>query len=104
MDDRIHALRIAHNDAMRIVYRAENLIDAHLVKDVLDQAGIPCFVNGEYLIGGVGQLPARDFVTVSVPEVCLESAEPLVREAEAMLGEARVVAEEGGLASGLQYA
>ncbi|MGH8164274.1 MAG: DUF2007 domain-containing protein [Rhodanobacteraceae bacterium] len=89
---------------MRIVYRAENLVDAHLVKDVLDQAGIPCFVNGEYLIGGVGQLPARDFVTVSVPGICVESAEPLVREAAAMLGEARVVAEEGGLASGLQYA
>ena len=32
---------MAHNPRMRIVYRAENLVDAHLVKDVLDQAGIP---------------------------------------------------------------
>lgn len=79
---------------MRIVYRAENLIDAHLVKDVLDRAGIPCFVNGEYLIGGVGQLPARDFVSVSVPAICVEAAEPLVREAAAILGDARAAAAD----------
>ena len=87
---------------MRIVYRAENLVDAHLVKDVLDQAGIPCFINGEYLIGGIGQLPARDFLAVSVPDVCVEAAEPRVREVAAMLNQARAVVDTSGLASGLQ--
>ncbi len=87
---------------MRIVYRAENLVDAHLVKDVLDQAGIPCFISGEHLIGGVGQLPARDFLAVSVPAVCVEAAEPHVREVSALLNEARETPHEDGLASGLQ--
>lgn len=86
---------------MRIVYRAENLVDAHLVKDVLEQAEIPAFISGEYLIGGVGQLPARDFIAVSVPDVCVEAAEPHVKAIMAMLGEARAEADRGDLAPGL---
>ena len=65
---------------MRTVYHAEGLVDAHLMKDALEQAGIPAFVNGEYLIGGMGQLPARDFLTVSVPDVAVEAALPVIRE------------------------
>lgn len=70
---------------MRVVYHAEGIVDAHLVKDALEQAGVPAFINGEYLIGGVGQLPARDFLTVSVPDVFVETADPVVREITAML-------------------
>jgi len=70
---------------MRTVYHAEGIVDAHLVKDALEQAGIPAFVNGEYLIGGMGQLPARDFLTVSVPDVAVEAAVPVVREVGEML-------------------
>jgi hypothetical protein len=70
---------------MRVIYHAEGIVDAHLVKDALENAGIPAFINGEYLIGGVGQLPARDFLGVSVPDVCIEAAEPVVREITEML-------------------
>jgi hypothetical protein len=70
---------------MRTVYHAEGIVDAHLVKDALEQAGIPAFVNGEYLIGGVGQLPARDFLTVSVPDPCVAAATPGVRDVVEML-------------------
>lgn len=70
---------------MRTVYHAEGIVDAHLVKDALEQARIPAFVNGEYLIGGMGQLPARDFLTVSVPDVAVEAAAPVVREVTDML-------------------
>ncbi|HJP97629.1 MAG TPA: DUF2007 domain-containing protein [Rhodanobacteraceae bacterium] len=70
---------------MRVVYHAESIVDAHLVKDALEHAQIPAFVSGEHLIGGVGQLPARDFLGVSVPDVCIEAAEPVVREMVAML-------------------
>ncbi|HXE65803.1 MAG TPA: DUF2007 domain-containing protein [Rhodanobacteraceae bacterium] len=70
---------------MRIVYHAEGIVDAHLVKDALEGAGIPAFVNGEYLIGGMGQLPARDFLTVSVPEIFAYDAGPIVQEITGML-------------------
>lgn len=68
-----------------MVYHAEGIVDAHLVKDALEQVGIPAFINGEYLIGGVGQLPARDFLTVGVPDMCVDDAGPVVREVTEML-------------------
>lgn|SRR5574337_1323573 len=84
---------------MRVVYHAEGIVDAHLVKDALDHAGIPSFINGEYLIGGIGQLPARDYLTVSVPDVCVDDAAPVVRDIAAML---QAPLDEGSAASSAQ--
>lgn len=77
---------------MRIAYHAETLIDAHLVKDALEHAGIPAFVSGEFLIGAIGQLPARDFIEVRVPESAGDAADAIVRDIEAQLAEARAAA------------
>lgn len=79
---------------MRIAYRAETLIDAHLVKDALERAEIPAFVSGEYLTGAVGQLPALDYVAVLVPEASLAAADQVVREVERDLMEARLAIGE----------
>ena len=79
---------------MRIAYRAETLIDAHLVKDALERADIPAFISGEYLTGAVGQLPALDYVAVLVPEASLDAAERIVREVERTLAEARLAMDE----------
>ena len=79
---------------MRIVYRAQNLIDAHLVKDALESAEVPAFISGEYLTGGVGQLPALDYVAVLVPESSVELAESIVREIDHALAEAREAIRE----------
>ena len=74
---------------MHTVYRAENLFDAHLVKDALEAGGIPAFIAGEYLTGGIGQLPAMDYLAVMVPESSLAIASGIVGEVEARLVEAR---------------
>lgn len=79
---------------MRIAYRAETLIDAHLVKDALERADIPAFVSGEYLTGAVGNLPALDYVAVLVPEASLPAAEAVVREVERELADARLAIDE----------
>ncbi|HWU77957.1 MAG TPA: DUF2007 domain-containing protein [Rhodanobacter sp.] len=79
---------------MHIVYRAENLFDAHLVKDALEAAEIPAFISGEYLTGAVGQLPAMDYIAVMVPESSMATAQGIVREVEATLSEARQAIEE----------
>lgn len=79
---------------MRIAYRAETLIDAHLVKDALERADIPAFVSGEYLTGAVGNLPALDYVAVLVPEASLPAAEAVVREVERQLADARHAIDE----------
>ena len=70
---------------MRIVYRAEGLIDANLLKDRLEAAGIPALIGGQYLTGGMGELPVAGLVTVSVPNDWSEEAEIEVREFERAL-------------------
>ncbi|MDE2279862.1 MAG: DUF2007 domain-containing protein [Xanthomonadaceae bacterium] len=79
---------------MHTVYRAENLFDAHLVKDALEHAQIPAFIAGEYLTGGVGQLPALDYLAVMVPDSGVEAAAGIVRGIEAQLAEAREALRE----------
>ncbi|HEX7338786.1 MAG TPA: DUF2007 domain-containing protein [Rhodanobacteraceae bacterium] len=74
---------------MRTVYHAETLIDAQLVKDRLEAEGIPAFIAGQYLTGGIGQLPARDIVSVGVPDGCFDDARPIIDEIVAMLAKAR---------------
>ena len=75
---------------MHIIYRAGNLFDAHLVKDALAAVDIPAHIAGEYLTGGVGQLPAMDYIAVMVPDSSLPRAQEVVREVEATLSEARL--------------
>jgi hypothetical protein len=74
---------------VKIVYRAENIIDANLVKAALTDAGIQAFISGEYLTGGVGTLPALDLVTVMVAETDVERAAPIAEGIDAELRERR---------------
>jgi hypothetical protein len=74
---------------MRIVYRAENIIDAHLVRNVLEGAGIPAHVGGEYLTGAMGELPVMGLVTVMVAEHDVPAASDLVAQVDAELSERR---------------
>ena len=67
---------------MTKIYSAQNAIDAHIVKGMLEQQGIQARVNGEYLQGGIGELPLIDLVTVSVAEEDCEKALEVVREYE----------------------
>ena len=59
---------------MQVVYRAHNLIDAHLAKHLLEDAGLPVFVFGESLLGGAGELPLFGVLRVCVPEGYEEEA------------------------------
>jgi len=74
---------------VKIVYRAENIIDANLVKAALAQADIVSFVAGEYLTGAMGQLPAWDLVTVMVAEADVERAAPIAEGIDKALRESR---------------
>ena len=64
---------------MKPVYDAANLIDAHLVRHALEDAGIPGFVRGEALTGGMGELPLYGMVQVCVPEAAWPEADAIVR-------------------------
>jgi hypothetical protein len=86
---------------MRIVYHAQSLIDAHLVRDALAQAEIPAFISGEYLTGAIGELPALGLVAVMVPDAAAEAADGIVRAVDARLAEARAAAAEGDFDAGI---
>jgi hypothetical protein len=80
---------------MRIVYRAENIIDANLVKGALEADGVTAFVSGEYLTGAVGELPCWNLVSVMVAEHDVERAAPIVRGIDAALREQRARIDDG---------
>jgi hypothetical protein len=65
---------------MRVVYEAENIIDANLVKGLLDQHGIPAWVRGEYLTGAVGDLPVMGLVAVCVSDIDEAAADELLAD------------------------
>ncbi|GMW06630.1 MAG: hypothetical protein AMXMBFR8_14270 [Nevskiales bacterium] len=50
---------------MKRIYEAANAIEAHMIVHLLGQAGIEGRVEGEYLQGGVGELPAVGLVGVA---------------------------------------
>lgn len=67
---------------MKPVYDAANLIDAHLVRHALEDAGIPVFIRGEALTGGIGELPVHGMLQVCVPDTAWPEADAVVRALE----------------------
>ncbi|HMM56963.1 MAG: DUF2007 domain-containing protein [Xanthomonadales bacterium PRO7] len=74
---------------MQIVYRAENIIDANLVKNALEAEGIPAFVGGQYLTGAIGELPPMPLVNVMVAEIDLPRARAIAEKLDTELAERR---------------
>jgi hypothetical protein len=85
-----------HGTGMKIVYRAENIIDANLVKGALEIEGITAFVSGEYLTGAAGELPCWNLVAVMVADHDVERAAPIAGRIDLALREQR--AQNDGLA------
>jgi hypothetical protein len=65
---------------MQTVYNADSIVDAQIAKDALDASGIPAFIAGAALIGGMGQLPARGFIRVMVPDIAIPEAQRILGE------------------------
>lgn len=65
---------------MKTVYLAQNSIDAHLVRGLLESHGINAIVTGDFLQGGIGELPAFGTVDVKVAEDDVAAARAVIRE------------------------
>lgn len=65
---------------MQQIYQAHNIVDAHLVKGLLEQAGITAFVSGYYLHGGVGELPASGMNSLWVHDEHVSLAEQIIAD------------------------
>lgn len=61
-----------------VVYTAQLITDAYLIKGLLENNGISAFVAGDYLQGALGGLPVSGLITVSVEEPDASAASNLV--------------------------
>ena len=53
---------------MRVIFNAQNIIEAYLIKGLLASDDIIAHINGEFLQGGSGELPAINLISVSVSD------------------------------------
>ena len=63
---------------MKKLYEASNSVEAHMILNLLEQEGLTGRVDGEYLQGGVGELPAAGLVRVMVAEEDYAAAKSIV--------------------------
>jgi hypothetical protein len=73
---------------MEKVFEASSGLEAHLIRDLLERAGVPSRIDGEYLTGGMGELPAANLVIVRVaPEHVAEAREIIAEWEKRLLSE-----------------
>ncbi len=68
---------------MKTVFDASSNIEAHLVMHQLQQAGIHAEIVGEFLQGGIGELPAAGNVRVVVNPPDVKEARQVIADWEA---------------------
>ena len=67
---------------MRKVFEAIDMLEAHVVRGVLQQEGIAGFIQGEYLHGGMGDLPVSGLVRIEVNDPDFEQARSVITQWE----------------------
>jgi hypothetical protein len=72
---------------VQVIYRADNWVDAQLVRGWLQQQGLQVFLSGEYLSGAVGELPAGDLLSIRVHDHQVEQGLRLLAELREIRGE-----------------
>jgi len=68
---------------VKIVYEAENIIDANLLKNALEHEGIVAFISGQFLTGAAGELPPLGLVKVMVAEMDWPRARAIAEQIDA---------------------
>ena len=68
---------------MKLLYEAQNSIEAHMILNLLEQDGLVARIDGEYLQGGVGELQAVGVVRVMVDEGDYSSARKIIEQWDA---------------------
>ena len=68
---------------MHPVFEAANTIEAHILLGLLRSEGIDGRSEGEYLTGGIGELPVMGLVRILVPEHQVARARGIIRDWEA---------------------
>ena len=65
---------------MKIIFRANDILEAHIIAGMLNSQGIETYVGGHYLQGAVGDLAALGFANIFVADEQAEQAEQLLQD------------------------
>lgn len=63
---------------MKLLYKANDVIEAQLIKNMLEQANIETYMHGQYLQGGIGDLQAFGLVQLMVDERYYQTAKEII--------------------------
>lgn len=93
--------------AMKTIFEASSGLEAHMILNLLQQQGIDCRIDGEYLQGGVGELQAMNYVRVLVDDSDVGKAQAIIDEWDARQVNStdyqRSVKKSTGLAAGMLF-
>lgn len=67
---------------MKLVYKAGDITEAHIVKGLLESNDIEAYVGGFYLQGGIGEIAVSDFANVQVADENYIKAREIINEYE----------------------
>lgn len=67
---------------MKVIYRTQDIVEAHILAGLLQSRGLEAYVGGHYLQGGIGELAALDSATLSVDDADEPVARAIIAEYE----------------------
>lgn len=65
---------------MQRIHRPWDLLEANQLRDMLANEGIEAYLQGEHLIGAIGELPAAGLLALLVEDEDAERARTLIAE------------------------
>jgi hypothetical protein len=68
---------------MELVFKSQDIIEVHIVSEMLKANGIDTFVGGHYLQGTVGILTGLNYANIQVPNSDSERSKELIRDYDA---------------------
>ncbi|WP_333608223.1 putative signal transducing protein [Arsukibacterium sp.] len=68
---------------MKIIFRASDILEAHIVAGMLQSYGIAAYVGGHYLQGAVGDVAPLGIANILVQDEDSEQAEQIINSYQA---------------------
>ncbi|MCF6319593.1 MAG: DUF2007 domain-containing protein, partial [Proteobacteria bacterium] len=65
---------------MILIYQAQNSVEARLILNLFQQAGLSARIDGEYLQGGMGDLQVSGIVRMMIDEADLKKGKEIIRQ------------------------
>lgn len=79
---------------MKLIYKAGDIIEAHIIAGLLDAEGIESHVSGHYLQGGVGELAPSGFSNIHVDDKDIDNAKVIIEEYEKKLNKSSLTNDQ----------